>query len=376
MHFGRDDLSCKIVFAKFYQCDKTLMIIKVSTAELKVGMYIHKLDSKWLSTPFLRHSFRITSDADIIQLQKLTDFVSIDTSKSTGFKLRKSEFGVKEVDIANLQAHIDNNEKLLRLVFEDLKNSGVFHQYKIRKIINSLLLMVFRNEINYQLLERLRNHEDTISEKSVRLALLTIVFAKYIGLKKELIMDLATGAILHDIGMIKIDREILDKTSINESERAIIQSHVELGGKIVDQVYSQSSVIRSVIYQHHELLDGSGYPLGLKSSSLHLPVRIISLISIYEAMTRNRKYAPAVDKFKAVKELASLAEAGKVDRRLLAKFASMLSCYSAGMKLVTFYNEIVVFQKYSSPELLICRCADSNILKTYSSQSIISVVGV
>lgn len=350
------------------------MIIKIATAELKVGMYIHKLDSKWLSTPFLRHSFKIKSDADIVQIQKLTDFVSIDTSKSTGFKLRKKEYPIKDVDIASLQTQIDNNEKLLTLVFEDLKNSGVFHQYKIRKIVNNLVIMVFRSEINYQLLERLRNHADTISEKSVRLALLTIIFAKYIGLQKELIMELATGAILHDIGMVEIEREILDKPQISESERAIIQNHVELGGKIIDKVYEHSSVIRSVIYQHHELLDGSGYPLGLKSSSLQLPVRIISLISIYEALTRDRKYAPAVDKFEAVKELAYLAASGKVDRRLLAKFASLLHCYSRGMKLVTFYNEVVIFEKYASSDLLVCRCADDNTIKTYSSQSIISVV--
>lgn len=122
--------------------------------------------------------------------------------------------------------------------------------------------------------------------------------AETIGLPDDQRMGLRVGSLLHDIGKVAIPAQILTKPSkLNAAEYALIKTHAEEGAKIFDDL-DLPWPIRRMIGQHHERMDGSGYPRGLKREEICLEARIIAVADTFDAMASNRPYrkAPGIEK--------------------------------------------------------------------------------
>ena len=127
--------------------------------------------------------------------------------------------------------------------------------------------------------------------------------AKLMGLSEEVIVNLSYGSLIHDIGKIYVPAEILNKPGkISSVEFQMIQSHVELGYNIVNEI-DFPEVISTMVYQHHERLDGSGYPQGLKGDQIIMESRILAVSDVVEAMASHRPYRPALGVDAALEEI-------------------------------------------------------------------------
>lgn len=125
------------------------------------------------------------------------------------------------------------------------------------------------------------------------------VFQTY-GMDDAEIFECALGAMLHDVGKVKIPRRILNKRgSLTTAERAIVKEHPVHGVSMCSHLPMTQNTINCILF-HHEKLDGSGYPAGLKGDSLPLPVRIISMADVYDALTSERPYAEAMQPYEAL----------------------------------------------------------------------------
>jgi PAS domain S-box-containing protein/putative nucleotidyltransferase with HDIG domain len=124
---------------------------------------------------------------------------------------------------------------------------------------------------------------------------LACAIASKMGLDSEVIKNISYGSAIHDIGKIQIASEILSKPGrISEIEMKMIHSHVENGYNIVKEIDFPKE-ISIMIHQHHERLDGSGYPLGLKGDQIILESRILAVSDVVEAMTSHRPYRAALE---------------------------------------------------------------------------------
>ena len=133
---------------------------------------------------------------------------------------------------------------------------------------------------------------------------LSCAIAKELGLSDEAITNLAYGALIHDIGKINVPTEILNKPGrISNIEFQIIQTHVENGYNIAKGI-DFPDVISIMVHQHHERLDGSGYPLGLSGDQIILESRILAVSDVVEAMTSHRPYRPALGLDAALEEIS------------------------------------------------------------------------
>ncbi|MCD8562319.1 MAG: diguanylate cyclase [Bacilli bacterium] len=138
---------------------------------------------------------------------------------------------------------------------------------------------------------------------SARVSLISEKIAKEMGLPKEQIKNIRTAALMHDIGKISISEEVLNKEGkLTESEYEEIKTHSEIGYRILSSV-SEFSNIAVVVLQHHEKMDGTGYPSRLKGSAISLDARIIAVADAYDAMTADRSYRKAMTKEAAISEL-------------------------------------------------------------------------
>ena len=114
------------------------------------------------------------------------------------------------------------------------------------------------------------------------------------------VFECGLGALLHDVGKAKIPRRILNKRgSLTQAEREIIKEHPIHGVSMCAHLPMTQNTINCILF-HHEKLDGTGYPAGLKSDNIPMPVRIISLSDVYDALTTERPYAEAMDPYAAL----------------------------------------------------------------------------
>jgi putative nucleotidyltransferase with HDIG domain/PAS domain S-box-containing protein len=124
---------------------------------------------------------------------------------------------------------------------------------------------------------------------------LSVAIAKEIGLEESRIEGLRIAAMLHDVGKVSIPTEILTRpTRLNEPERRIIEMHSKLGANILRQVPFPWLIARFV-EEHHERIDGSGYPYGLKGEEISLEARIIGVADSLDSLLNHRPYKPAQD---------------------------------------------------------------------------------
>lgn len=136
-----------------------------------------------------------------------------------------------------------------------------------------------------------------------RVAELAVAIAYEMGLDEERIEGIRMGASIHDIGKIQLPAEILSKPAkLSDIEYSLIQTHPEVGYDILKDIYFPWPVA-DIAHQHHERLDGSGYPQGLKGEEICLEARIVAVADVVEAMSSHRPYRPALGLDAALEEI-------------------------------------------------------------------------
>jgi putative nucleotidyltransferase with HDIG domain len=133
--------------------------------------------------------------------------------------------------------------------------------------------------------------------------MLACAIARELGLPEKQIEGLHFAALLHDIGKISLPSEYLAKPSrLSSEERAIIKCHTEVGYEILKNIPFPWPVAE-IVYQHHEHLDGSGYPRGLTDKDILLEAKILAVADVVEAMSSHRPYRPSLGLETAMDEI-------------------------------------------------------------------------
>ena len=149
-----------------------------------------------------------------------------------------------------------------------------------------------------------------------RVALISVALARKLGMSEDAIQALYMAAMVHDIGKVSVPAEILTKpTRLTDLEMQMVQGHVEAGYQILKDIPFPWP-IADMVHQHHERLDGTGYPNGLKGDQICLEARILAVADTIEAMATHRPYRSARGLAAAMDEIR--AEAGtKLDAKVV-----------------------------------------------------------
>jgi len=157
-----------------------------------------------------------------------------------------------------------------------------------------------------------------------RLAKLGVGLGERIGLDGEQITALRRGGYLHDLGKIGIPDEVLLKPGkLTGDEWAVMKRHVEIGVEICSPLRSLQPVL-PLIRHHHERFDGSGYPDGLAGDEIPLLARVFQVVDIYDALTVDRCYRPAMTVDEAVAVIKEETDKGFWDEAIVSEFLTML----------------------------------------------------
>jgi putative two-component system response regulator len=167
-----------------------------------------------------------------------------------------------------------------------------------------------------------------------RLAISAVTLGRALGLSAEDLAALRRGAFMHDLGKIAVpDSILLKRDSLTPSEYEAMKQHAVVGDRLCGELRSLRRV-RGIVRHHHERLDGSGYPDGLRGADIPILAQIIGLVDVYDALTTDRPYRPALSPAAACEHLRQEAAAGWRRHDLVETFVRLVEAGVIGSACV------------------------------------------
>jgi putative nucleotidyltransferase with HDIG domain len=316
---------------------------KIDVTDLELGMYVSELDRPWLETPFMFQGFYLNDDNQIADLKKHCAYVYIDIEKGPdvspkkrpGYEARKAALDAADEKIKQrlreLTSTADATQKkrkpyIDRVTFEQemvrareyeaeariamrsaVESAEKGEKIDLERATNAVTRMadsIIRNPDAMVCLSQLKDVSEYTALHSVRSAILALAFGRHLALSREELIVLGLGAMLHDIGMSKVPKEILDKQGgLDQKEFEIMQKHVQWGVEIVQRSGNVHPGVIDFIMQHHERADGSGYPGQRKKDAIAPAGAIGAIIDVYDAVTSERQYSGGLSAEEALKRM-------------------------------------------------------------------------
>lgn len=163
-----------------------------------------------------------------------------------------------------------------------------------------LLASLKKKEQLFHFLYQLRSNEESVFAHCLNVALINYIFGTWLKFDEQTLKELTLAGLLHDIGKTQIPNELLNKQGeLTEQEFDIIYSHPLYGFKLIQSLPLPYGVSLSIL-QHHEKLNGTGYPYGFQREQIHDYAKITAISDIYDAMTSDRTYHKRFDPFKVL----------------------------------------------------------------------------
>lgn len=351
------------------------MIKLISTDHLQPGMFIHDLNCSWMDHPFLTKSFRVRDWETVEKVVALgIRKVYIDTIKGADTWLPVKEEINAEIDrsqqeLAQRQAvkpasvdlkdeaararrlHAEAN-RVSKMLLESARMGCVIEIERVIQLADHMVESVFRHQDALLPIARLKNLDDYNFEHSVGVGALLIAFGRAMKLPKETIRDLAIGGLLMDIGKAKVPPEVLNKPGkLSEAEFSMMKSHVAESLRILQGVQGLSEVTLKVVAEHHERVDGSGYPRGLKGDQLSVYGQMAAIADVFDAITAHKVYQRGMEPTSALKKLNEWSKT-QFDPQLVQTFVRMVGIYPTGSLVRLESNRLAVVIQQNERSLL------------------------
>ncbi len=318
------------------------MKVKIDVRDVKLGMYIAELDRPWLETPFLFQGFELRTREELEHLQKHCRYVYVDVHKSPMFTPKY----VQRDAMARMRALQAEDEKIKRKVrqlaeqaarpqrrsyldqtsFEEelvhakaierrareVMREAISYVQKgksvdlpmAKKVVGNMVDSVVRNPDALICLSQLKDISEYTALHSIRTCIIALAFGRHLALSRDELNILGLGVLLHDIGMIKVPKEILDKPAgLTPREFEIMTKHVRWGLKIADESGGVAAGAADVVGQHHERSDGQGYPNRWTGPAIAPAGMIGAIVDVYDAVTSDRTYSGALSAEETLKRM-------------------------------------------------------------------------
>jgi response regulator RpfG family c-di-GMP phosphodiesterase len=236
-------------------------------------------------TPFICVSGSIGEETAIELLKSgAVDYVIKDRPERLPFAVGRALDEVREKKLRN------QNDEDLKEAYHQLKAG----QRKLRETMDGIIRVLGQT---------VEVRDPYTAGHQRRVAKLASAMAEKLGLSQDMIRGVRMAGEIHDLGKISLPAEILSKpTKLTSLEFGLIKLHPQTGYDILKEI-DFSQPIAEEVYQHHERMDGSGYPRGLKGNEILIEARILAVADVVEAMNSHRPYRPALGLEKALAEI-------------------------------------------------------------------------
>jgi putative nucleotidyltransferase with HDIG domain len=335
---------------------------EIPVSQLAIGMHVIRLDRPWEETDFLLQGFILQTEEDVLAVQQQCETVTVEgrvqvapaeerrspvSRRKTSVKAGPSDVSqppssvpkqkvtyVNKVDVsremATARMSYADAKATAKNIMSSLRLGRTLEMNQIQQVVNDCVDSVLRNDNALLLLTKIKNKDEYTAEHCINVSILTAAFAKHLGLLEGEIRNVALCGLLHDVGKMRIDDDILNKPgALTPEEFAVMKKHTTFGRNILASLPRLAHSAVDVAYSHHERMDGKGYPRGLAGHQIPLFAKIVGLVDTYDAITSSRVY----DKGRASMEALQTIHRNKgaqFDADLAVEFIRMIGVYPPG----------------------------------------------
>ncbi len=343
-------------------------------------MYIHALKGAWVNHPFWKTKFSLESPADLQKLQTcgvlevvidvtkgldvaaVTPALDIQVSTEKQSQIEGEEplvvlepAAAKRVSASEERAKasrtISASKKAMVSLFKDVRMGKAIELKELNSMVKEISSSISRNESALISLARLKTKDDYTYMHSVAVCGLMVALARQLNLSEEETRQAGLAGLLHDIGKAAIPNEVLNKPgALTDEEFDLVKLHPQKGYDILLAAKMTDKVALDVCLHHHEKVDGTGYPDGLKGKDISLFARMGAVCDVYDAVTSNRPYKAGWDPGVSLQRMTQWK--GHFDEVVFKAFVKSLGIYPVGstVKLKSGRLAVVIDQ---SPESLL-----------------------
>ncbi|MGD9787510.1 MAG: HD-GYP domain-containing protein [Sulfuricellaceae bacterium] len=331
------------------------MIKKIGLHQLKPGMFVHDLNCSTVIHPLFLHRFKVNGEATIDKIAELgVRELYIDTTRggdvpdSPGLEEVQAQLEGELLGLAG-ESHYapaarEPSAEEVAGALETFREANGFVQRVMGEVrlgrqreldaleeaVGELADTLLSHAPTLGHLSRLKFQDDYTFRHSVGVGVQMAGFCRFLRLGHELSHQAAIGALLHDVGKMRIPLEVLNKPGrLTEAEFDEMKNHVHYGEELLADVAWVPPIARQVLAQHHERYDGSGYPRRLRGEGISQFGQMAAIIDVYDAITSARVYHDPLQPAEAIRKLQ---EWGKFhfNEELVRHFIRMVGIYPDG----------------------------------------------
>lgn len=333
---------------------------KLKVTDLQIGMTVVELDRPWTDIPVDFQEITIHTHSDIALLQKYCNEVYVDyisyTSVTSGNLLHRKKSRVTNrkamgaqqtskalrTELPKAKKAFDTSLRHIHKILNDVAQSSSINVQAAREIVADCVDSILRNETAMFWLTKIKNQDDYTAEHCLRVGVIAITFGKFLQLERDQLELLGLCGMLHDVGKMHIPNHILNKTSpLTQEEFDTIKQHTILGSQYLSSHSDIYPEVHQVAHNHHEHINGNGYPRQISKEELSLYDRIIAIVDSYDAMTSDRCYRLGMPASQAVSILYN-EQHQHYDSQLVQLFIQMVGIYPVGSLVKMNNGQIAV----------------------------------
>lgn len=324
---------------------------RIHVSDLRLGMYVTKLDKDWLDTPFLMQGFYIEEPDDINVVAEYCEYVWVDSHERDSYSKQSSGVGtasfapVKTIEYTSpvLEEHrrvfktFNRARNITKSLLDDIRLGGALDAGQAKETVDACVQSVLRHPDALLWMSRIREESEYTSEHCLNVCILAITFGRHLGFDAQDLEKIGLCGLLHDVGKMRVPHDILNKPGkLDDKEYSLMKSHTVHGRNLLLAANSIYSGAIDVAYSHHEKVDGTGYPRKISAAGISKFAKIIAIVDAYDAMTANRCYSRAVTSTEALKRIYK--DRGKhFDEILAIQFIKAIGLFPSG-SIVELYN--------------------------------------
>jgi putative nucleotidyltransferase with HDIG domain len=219
-------------------------------------------------------------------------------------------------------------------MFEELEAGIVPRPDTLRTVVSNVLSRVLNDGasmLSLLSLQKMKRFDRTLASHALDVCTLSLIVAQAYGVAEEDLEALGAGALLHDIGYIRLPRNLYRKIhDLTEQERTMMQQHPALGLAMLQDAQEDRDAVVRIVAEHHECSNGSGFPHKLKGDSLSVLAQLVGLVDAYDGMVSRRGGHPAMLPHDAIRQLFRLGDTGQYAKDLLQAMIGSLGVYPIG----------------------------------------------
>ena len=334
------------------------MIKKIATSQLRVGMHVHELCGSWLDTPFWQTRFKIDQPEklknivdssirevwidtdkglDIADPVTATPAAASGTASTPALSLSNSPVDIEKIKPVSMQDELGRASRIVNrsreavyAMFNEARMGKAVDVAKAEGLVEEISLSILRNSTALIDLVRLKTVDDYTYMHSVAVCALMVALARQLRLNKAQVRDAGMAGLMHDIGKMVIDQQILNKPGrLTNEEFDIMKSHPQSGYEILFQAGITDEAVLDVCLHHHEKMDGTGYPKGLQGDQISLYARMGAICDIYDAITSDRPYKSGWCPAESLSKMSEWCN-GHLDEKIFRAFVKSVGIYPVG----------------------------------------------